>query len=544
LRWTIWFLFLLSFMSLAFVPVLGQISYSVTVTAQGLPQGMMTNLYVDGSVNGSLGSGEFRTFSFASTGLTHVISVDYYVPRNSTQTSGTRYFDNSPSWSFSGSGNHVFSYTTQYLLGVQTAYGTISGGGWYDSGSVAEVTVNSSEVDEGQGTRLLFTRWNGDASGSNLTSNPILMNSPKIAVAEWKTQFSLTIDSDPSSVGSFQGAGWYDSGAQATFSTLESVEANATSRLRFGSWSGDYTGSSVTGSILMDRPKVVTAHYVAQYLVSVTYDPLTIQPNYNVSSAGWYDVDSYVQLGPPPAIINLSSIERLKFSSWSDNGISTQNLSISVRVDRPHEITLTYITQYYIDLETSQGSVSGSGWYDKGSTAKITELPGNSWPIAYTFSGWSVSPSTGNIVKTDDSWSLVVDGPYTVQATWAVDYSPLIELATVAGAGVVIAVAAVFLLYRRKRGAKGPPSRKGRICQTCGSLVPAGALYCQKCGKSPDAQSEQEQITLTPLEQKVYDYIIKNEGVISMSKAASDLDLTVDQLRTVTEKLKKEGRLA
>ncbi|MGD0424864.1 MAG: zinc ribbon domain-containing protein [Candidatus Bathyarchaeia archaeon] len=542
MRWTIGLLFLLTFTSLAFVPVLGQVSYSVTVTAQGLPQGMTTNLYVDGPVNGSLGSGESRTFSFASTGLPHIISVDYYVP-NSTGSRGTRYYDNSPSWTFSGAGNHVFSYSTQYLLTVQTAYSSTIGGGWYDSGSVAQLTMKDAEVDEDQGTRLIFTGWSGDAAGSNLTSNPILMNSSKTAVGGWKTQFSLTINSDPAGVENFQGAGWYDSGTQATFSTPQNVQASGDSRLRFGSWSGDYIGASSTGNVVMDRPKVVTAHYVSQYLVSVTYDPPTILSNYNVTSAGWYDVDSFVQLGPTPTTIDVSSVERLKFSNWIDNGISTQNVSISVFVDKPQKITLTYTTQYYLDVQTAQGAVSGSGWYDKGSTAKITEVPGNSWPIAYTFSGWSINPATGNLVKTDDSWSLIVDRPYTIQATWMVDYSPLIEIAAAVSASVAIAAAAVFLLYRRKRRSKDFLSRKGRICQTCGNLVPAGALFCQKCGKSPDAQPAQEPV-LAPLEQKVYDYIIKNEGVISLSKAASDLDLTVDQLKAITEKLKKDGRLA
>ena len=543
MRWAIGLLFLLTFTSLAFVPpVLGQISYSVTVSAQGLPPGMETNLYVDGPVNGSLGSGDSRTFSFASTGLTHVISVDYYVP-NSTGGSGTRYYDSSPSWSFSGSGNHVFSYSTQYLLAVQTAYSSTDGGGWYDSGSVAQVTMKDAAVDEGQGTRLIFTGWNGDASGSNVTSNPILMNSPKAAVAAWKTQFSLTINSDPAGVENFQGSGWYDSGAQATFSGPQNVQGSSDSRLRFGSWSGDVTGTSSTGTVVMDRPKVVIAHYVAQYLVSVTYDPPTIPANYNVTSGGWYDVDSFVQLGPAPTTIDVSSVERLKFSNWIDNGVSTQNVSISVFVDKPHKITLGYTTQYYLDVQTTHGAVSGSGWYDKGSTAKITELPENSWPIAFTFSGWSVDPATGNLIKTDDSWSLVVDRPYNVQAAWTVDYFPLIEIAVVASASVAILAAAVFLLYRRKRRAKDLQSRKGRICQTCGNLVPAGVLICQKCGKSPDVQPTQETV-LAPLEQKVYEYIIKNEGVISMSKAASELDLTVDQLKTITEKLKKDGRLA
>lgn len=524
--------------------VLGQLSYSVTVSVQGLPSGMTTNLYLDGAVNGTFGAGDMRTFSFASTGLTHVISVNYYV-QSSGENSGTRYYDSSPSWTFSGAGNHVFTYSTQYLLTVQTAWASNStvGGGWYDVESVAQVTMKDAEVDEGQGTRLIFTGWSGDASGSNLTSNPILMNSPKNAIADWKTQFSLTINSDQSGVENLQGAGWYDSGTQATFSASSAVQANQDSRLRFGSWSGDYSGSSSTGSIVMDRPKVVTAHYVAQYLVSIAYHPQTILSNYNVTSSGWYDADSFVQLGPAPTLISVSSVERLRFTNWIDNGLSIQNVSISVLVDKPHKVVLTYVTQYYVDVQTSHGSVSGSGWYDKGSTAKIAETSDNSWPIAYSFTGWSPNPQSGKLMKTDDSWSLVVDGPYTVQATWTVDYLPLIEIAGAASAGVVLLVASVVLVHRRRLSGKGPQSRKGRICMTCGNIIPEGVSICQKCGASLDLQPTQEPV-LPPIEQKVYDYIVKKEGVISMSKAASDLGLSLDQLKEITEKLKKEGRLA
>jgi hypothetical protein len=403
--------------------------------------------------------------------------------------------------------------------------------------------MKDAEIDEGQGTRLLFTDWSGDASGSNLTSNPILMNSPKTVAAEWKTQFSLTINSDPADLGNFQGAGWYDSGSESTFSAPPNVQANEDSRLRFGSWSGDYVGSSSTGSILMDRPKVVTAHYLAQYLVSVTYEPQTILTNYNVTSAGWYDIDSFVQLGPAPTTVSVSSVERLRFTGWIDNGMSTQNVSIGIHVDKPHKVILAYSTQYYVDVQTSHGSVSGSGWYDKGSNAKMTAAPDNSWPVAYAFSGWSVDPPSGNLIRTDGSWSLLVDRPYTVQANWTVDYLPLIEIAGAASAVVVLLALAVVLVHRRRLRAKGLQSRKRRICKVCNNIIPEEALFCQKCGASPDSQPTQEP-TIAPVEQKVYDYIIKHEGVISMSKAASDLGLTLDQLKEITDRLKKEGRLA
>jgi len=55
-------------------------------------------------------------------------------------------------------------------------------------------------------------------------------------------------------------------------------------------------------------------------------------------------------------------------------------------------------------------------------------------------------------------------------------------------------------------------------------------------------ESNTEQVTA--LEDRVYQYILKHEGVISMSTAARDLGLTTNQLKEVTEKLKSEGRLS
>jgi hypothetical protein len=514
-------------------------SYSVTVSVQGLPVGVSTTLYIDGGSNGTLGSGKSVTVNFGSSGLSHVLAVDYYVPNNGGDK-GTRYSTNSPSWSFSGPGSHTFIYSTQYLLTIQTAYSSAGGGGWYDAGSTVQAVLKNGQVDEGQGTRLMFTGWTGDASGLNLTSNKIAIDSPKTAIASWKTQFLLTINSDPPSIGlEFHGGGWYDSGTQATFSSPSAINAAEDSRLRFSSWTGDYSGQLSSGTVIIDRPKVVTAHFLAQYLVTIQYDPPSIASHYNETRAGWYDAGSSVQLGPVPPLVDLSSVERLRFSNWVNNRQMNANFSLRVTLDKPRKIALTYVTQYYVDVKTSHGSVSGSGWYDKGATAKITEVADASWPVSYTVAGWNLNPS-GRLVKGDVSWSLSVDRPYVVEARWDVDYLPLIVLIGGVSAAVVILVAGVILVRRRRifRGAKIVSG--GQICKSCGSMIPEGAIFCQKCGTSIDTVPPPE----TSVDDKVYDYIIKHEGVISLSKAASDLGITVEKVKEIAERLKTDGKLS
>jgi hypothetical protein len=393
--------------------------------------------------------------------------------------------------------------------------------------------LNSSQaVEEGQRTRHIFTGWTRDASGANLTSDNILMNSPKTAIASWKTQYLLSINSDPPAAGEFRGQAWYDAGTQATFSALP-VQVKNDTRFRFDAWKGDYAGQSARGTIVMDRSRAVTAHFVAQYLVTVQYDPQTIALHYNETGAGWHDAGSSVQLGPVQPLIGINPVTRLKFTNWVDNGQPLDSLSVRVTVDKPKKISLIYTTQYYVDVKTSHGSVAGSTWYDSGATAKITETEDSNWLVSYAFAGWEINP--GGTLRSDDPLSLVVDQPYTVQATWKVNYLPLIALLGGGSAATVILAASV-LLVRKRRGSLKIESSE-RICKTCGNYIPLGAAFCQKC-LTPLAPPE------TSLEQRVYDYILKHEGVISLSKAANDLGITVEQVKEIAERLKAEGRLA
>ena len=526
-------------------------SYTVTVSVQGLPASLTTRVYVDGQFNETLNGGASATFTLSpsSNPPTHTIVVDSYVLGGN----GSRYAEQDTSWTINGPGSHVFNYTAQYLLTVQTPYSAASGGGWYASGSSATATLTSDHVNQTQGVRNIFTGWSGDATGTQTTSNTITMNTPKTAVANWKTQFLLGVESDPPNVANLTGAGWYDAGSQANFSAPPIVPATPDTRLMFNHWSGEYNGQASTGQILMDHPKVETANYMAQYLLTVAYSPVSIASSYNETHAGWFDAGSDVQLGPAPSIINLSTVERLRFVGWVENSSESPNLSYTVSMSSPRVVTLSYRTQYYVDVQSSYGSVTGAGWYDRGSTATITApTSSGTWPIPYVLTGWAVSPSTGNLTRTGDSWSITVNGPYVVQAEWSVDYIPIIELFGGLSASIIAVVVAVAIAYRRgalTRGSRPRPQKTSLgqqplggtvICGSCGNNVPKGAAICGKCGASIT--------TVTPTQvpspdEKVYDYILKHEGTISLSEASAELGIPVDQLKEITDRLKKQGRL-
>jgi hypothetical protein len=377
------------------------------------------------------------------------------------------------------------------------------------------------------------------------------MDAPKVAIANWKTQFLLTVQCNPANITGLSGSDWYDAGLQANFSAPPTMTVSPNERLRFNYWSGEYTGQQPYGTVSMDRPKTVKANYLPQYLLSVEYAPQEVANGYNETHAGWYDTNSDVQLGPAPTIINLNTVERLQFSGWSDDGTISNNLSYTVLVDRPRNVTLLYQPQYYLDVKSTYGTVTGSGWYSKGATANITApVSSGTWPFSYTLTGWTVDPASEAVTNRGGSWVIVVDKPYVVQAQWSLDYLPLILL--FGGGAVAFTVLAVGTLVAYKRGvftrrrAVGSPEKtepkvalpgSGVICSNCGNNVPKGLEFCDKCGNAIRPAHYHSE------DDRVYEYIVKHQGVISLRTASSDLGISLEQLKEITERLKKDGRL-
>jgi hypothetical protein len=77
-------------------------------------------------------------------------------------------------------------YTTQHQLTVVSAYGDPFGGGWYNEGSEATVSIPSST---GLIPQHLFTGWSGDIDEA-AEETKILMDAPKTVTAQWRTSYN------------------------------------------------------------------------------------------------------------------------------------------------------------------------------------------------------------------------------------------------------------------------------------------------------------------------------------------------------------------
>jgi hypothetical protein len=146
----------------------------------------------------------------------------------------------------------------EYLLTLNSDYGTLRGAGWYDEGATAEFSVTG--YIELADTKHYFTGWSGDFT-SILNPTAITMSEPKVINANWRHEYLLTINSE---YGEPTGAGWYDEGDTASVS-VEPVQGVIIRQI-FDGWTGDLTDTDPDSSINMNAPKVITATWHTDYM--------------------------------------------------------------------------------------------------------------------------------------------------------------------------------------------------------------------------------------------------------------------------------------
>jgi len=83
----------------------------------------------------------------------------------------------------------VAHYKMQYLLTGSSDYGVVEGGGWYDAGSTATLSV-PTEVDTSYGVKQVFQKWTGDMESASATTT-ITMDSPHTLRAVWTTDSTI-----------------------------------------------------------------------------------------------------------------------------------------------------------------------------------------------------------------------------------------------------------------------------------------------------------------------------------------------------------------
>ncbi len=154
----------------------------------------------------------------------------------------------------------VATFSTQVQLTLVSAYGGVTGQGWYPINTVANINA-TNPLPTGPGRRYLFAAWTGSIT-SYLSTAQVLMNEPKTITANWLAQYLLNVTS---AHGNVTGGGWYTAGLAATLrvGSAEVVEGGRT--WAFTGWSGDATGNLTTLTVSMSGPKAITANWEERF---------------------------------------------------------------------------------------------------------------------------------------------------------------------------------------------------------------------------------------------------------------------------------------
>jgi hypothetical protein len=347
--------------------------------------------------------------------------------------------------------NHTATahYILQYYLTVNSPYGTSSGAGWYDAGSTAYATLDIGILDHENGIRRVFTNWGGDASGTYYTqSNPIIMDNPKTAIANWKTRCYLTVSVDPPGISVIVGEGWYDEGTNVNLTASEYILAGIATGVRYRLSYWDVDGTSKLDNpimVTMDAHHTATAHYILQYYLTVRTDPPGIA---TILGEDWYDESSNVTLNAP-------AVSDYNFGYWGVNGVSRGSgvNAITVYMNAPQTVTAHYtrIITYTLTITTTDGGTTdpepGTYNYTAGSTVQVTAISN----VNYVFDHWELdNVDVGSV----NPYTVTMDKNHTLKAVFSQAPSAWFVPEWFYWLLLLIILIIIFLIiwfYRRKR---------------------------------------------------------------------------------------------
>jgi hypothetical protein len=83
----------------------------------------------------------------------------------------------------------VAQYTQQYYLTVQSPQGVVSGEGWYNAGSNAQIFV-STPASPMFGVNWVFDGWQGSMQSST-QSTTVVVNGPMTVTAAWHQDYTV-----------------------------------------------------------------------------------------------------------------------------------------------------------------------------------------------------------------------------------------------------------------------------------------------------------------------------------------------------------------
>lgn len=240
------------------------------------------------------------------------------------------------------------NWKEQYRLDVISAIAPAIGKGWYDSGTVARISVPGTIELADEGRKYTFKEWQIIGEGSQAISDKthesteVIMDGPYTIAPQWDRMYHVKIDSN---TGNPSGAGYYNQGDTASINIDPIFETEVgKSRFMLSGWDGikldDPTSSSF--SIAVQEPLVLKPLWTKQYFVKVN------SVYGMVEGSGWHAEGSTATLRLQSRMLDTGLGKNVGFAGWStsaDPQITTFSQSDQYTIESvggPEEITAVW----------------------------------------------------------------------------------------------------------------------------------------------------------------------------------------------------------
>ncbi|WP_048097076.1 InlB B-repeat-containing protein, partial [Candidatus Nitrosarchaeum limnium] len=335
-------------------------------------------------------------------------------------------------------------HTNIYELKIKSSPPGLPIGG---SGMYADNTWIKTETAQEEWGAYKFVGWKVDDHW--IAGNPatILMETDHTAVAIYSlnpaqtssstvtTQdvidgnaFDLTIISQ---YGETIGSGSYLEGDTANFSVSEQYVYDKFQdgvRYAFSGWSDGNTPNLMSNSIKMKESKTITALWSKQYRLEI----LDSAQNMKVIKTSWHNEGSNAALEMKNFEVKADEQTRRTLNEWINVGQNSaiitdpQATTTNILMDSPHKISIDWKNQFYLNVISKYGNISGSGFYDEGTFANASiDSEIQDTGIANTrvvFEGWG-----GDATSDGTSIQVFMDKPKSVTGIWKKQYQLVVD---------------------------------------------------------------------------------------------------------------------
>ncbi len=184
-----------------------------------------------------------------------------------------------------------------------------------------------------------------------------------------------------------------------------------------GSGIGSYTGTNNPATITMNSPINETATWEHQYQLTIVSPQGTVTGNNT-----WYDVGTTATATLNSGTVAGSTGTQYIFAGWTGGASGSALTSNPITMSGPMTATASWTTQYFLTTTTTHGTVTGSGWYNAGTTATATlnalTSPGTAG-VQYAFTNWATDAS-GTALTSN---AITMNAPKTALTVWQTQYN-------------------------------------------------------------------------------------------------------------------------